>query len=80
MSKKKVNSLVWFRNNLRISDNLSLSNCIKNSDRVIGYINIDPDNFDHLEYIQTLNGVELNVVEGNTDSYQALINFIVKSG
>ena len=22
--------------------------------------NIDPDNFDHLEYTQTLNGVELN--------------------
>ncbi|MFL2622554.1 MAG: DASH family cryptochrome [Candidatus Marisimplicoccus sp.] len=50
MSKKKVNSLVWFRNNLRVSDNLSLSNCIKNSDRVIGYINIDPDNFKQTNY------------------------------
>ena len=50
MSKKKVNSLVWFRNNLRVSDNLSLSNCIKNSDKVIGFINIDPDNFKPTNY------------------------------
>ena len=43
MSKKKVTSLVWFRNNLRVIDNLSLKKSIENSDKVIGYVNIDPN-------------------------------------
>ena len=41
--------------------------------------NIDPDNFDHLEYTQTQNGVQLNVIEGNSDSYQSLINYIINN-
>ena len=48
MSKKKVTSLVWFRNNLRVLDNISLSKSIKESDKIIGYINIDPS-----DYIET---------------------------
>ena len=48
MSKKKVTSLVWFRNNLRVLDNISLSKSIKKSDKTIGYINIDPN-----DYIET---------------------------
>ena len=43
MSEKKVTSLVWFRNNLRVIDNLSLKKSIENSDKVIGFINIDPN-------------------------------------
>ena len=43
MSEKKVTSLVWFRNNLRVIDNLSLKKSVENSDKVIGYINIDPN-------------------------------------
>ena len=45
MSKKKVTSLVWFRNNLRVLDNISLSKSIEESDKTIGYINIDPKDF-----------------------------------
>ena len=45
MQKKKINSLVWFRNNLRVEDNTSLTNAINNSDKIIGFINIDPKNF-----------------------------------
>ena len=45
MSKKKVTSLVWFRNNLRVLDNISLSKSIEESDKTIGFINIDPNDF-----------------------------------
>ena len=45
MQKQKINSLVWFRNNLRVEDNTSLTNAINNSDKIIGFINIDPKNF-----------------------------------
>ena len=45
MSKKKATSLVWFRNNLRVLDNISLSKSIEESDKTIGYINIDPKDF-----------------------------------
>ena len=45
MSRKKVTSLVWFRNNLRVLDNISLSKSIKESDKTIGFINIDPNDF-----------------------------------
>ncbi|MFL2634039.1 MAG: DASH family cryptochrome [Candidatus Marisimplicoccus sp.] len=45
MQKQKINSLVWFRNNMRIEDNTSLTNAINNSDNVFGFINIDPKNF-----------------------------------
>ena len=45
MSKKKVTSLVWFRNNLRVLDNVSLSKSIEKSDKTIGFINIDPNDY-----------------------------------
>ena len=45
MQKQKINSLVWFRNNLRVEDNSSLTNAINSSDKIIGFINIDPRNF-----------------------------------
>ncbi len=45
MQKQKINSLVWFRNNLRTEDNISLSKAINNSDNIFGFINIDPKNF-----------------------------------
>ena len=50
MQKQKINSLVWFRNNLRVEDNSSLTNAINNSDKIIGYINIDPRNFISTKY------------------------------
>ena len=40
MQKQKINSLVWFRNNLRVEDNSSLTNAINSSDKIIGFINI----------------------------------------
>ena len=45
MSKKKVTSLVWFRNNLRVLDNISLTKSIEESDKTIGFINIDPNDY-----------------------------------
>ena len=45
MQKQKINSLVWFRNNLRIEDNISLTKAINNSDNILGFVNIDPKNF-----------------------------------
>ncbi len=45
MQKQKINSLVWFRNNLRIEDNISLTKAINNSDNIFGFVNIDPKNF-----------------------------------
>ena len=50
MQKQKVNSLVWFRNNMRVEDNSSLTKAINNSDNVIGFINIDPKNFLSTKY------------------------------
>ena len=50
MQKQKVNSLVWFRNNLRVEDNRSLTNAINNSDNIIGFINLDPRNFAITKY------------------------------
>ena len=40
MSGKKNTSIVWFRNNLRVEDNLALYNAVNQSDKVIGYVNI----------------------------------------
>ena len=45
MQKEETANLVWFRSNLRVEDNTSLSRAIKDSSRVIGYINIDPTIF-----------------------------------
>ena len=45
MQKQKINSLVWFRNNLRIEDNISLTKAINNTDNIFGFVNIDPKNF-----------------------------------
>jgi len=50
MSNKKTNSLIWFRNNLRIEDNQSLYNAVQNSFKVIGYINVDPNNLIETEH------------------------------
>ena len=50
MQKQKINSLVWFRNNLRVEDNRSLTNAISNSDNIIGFINLDPRNFAPTKY------------------------------
>ena len=50
MQKQKINSLVWFRNNLRVEDNTSLTNAINSSDKIIGLINIDPRNFISTKY------------------------------
>ena len=50
MSSKKNTSIVWFRNNLRVEDNLALYNAVNQSDKVIGYVNIDPNNFKYTQY------------------------------
>ena len=50
MQKQKINSLVWFRNNMRVEDNSSLTKAIINSENVIGFINIDPKNFLSTKY------------------------------
>ena len=50
MSSKKNTSIVWFRNNLRIEDNSALYYAVNQSDRVIGYVNIDPNNFKYTQY------------------------------
>ena len=50
MSSKKNTSIVWFRNNFRIEDNSALYNAVNQSDRVIGYVNIDPNNFIDTKY------------------------------
>ena len=50
MQKQKANSLVWFRNNMRVEDNSSLTKAINNSENVIGFINIDPKNFLSTKY------------------------------
>ena len=50
MQKQKINSLVWFRNNMRVEDNSSLTKAINNSENVIGFINIDPKNFLSTKY------------------------------
>jgi len=50
MSSKKNTSIVWFRNNLRIEDNFALYYAVNQSDRVIGYVNIDPNNFKFRPY------------------------------
>ena len=50
MQKEETANLVWFRSNLRVEDNTSLSRAIKDSSRVIGYINIDPATFELSDY------------------------------
>lgn len=50
MQKQKINSLVWFRNNMRVEDNSSLTKAINESDNVIGFINIDPKIFISTKY------------------------------
>ena len=50
MQKEETANLVWFRSNLRVEDNTSLSKAIKDSSRVIGYINIDPTIFELSDY------------------------------
>ena len=50
MQKQKINSLVWFRNNMRVEDNSSLTKAVNNSKNVIGFINIDPKNFLSTKY------------------------------
>ena len=50
MQKQKINSLVWFRNNMRVEDNSSLTKAMNQSDNVIGFINIDPKIFLSTKY------------------------------
>ena len=50
MQKQKINSLVWFRNNMRVEDNSSLTKAMNVSDNVIGFINIDPKIFISTKY------------------------------
>ena len=50
MQKQKINSLVWFRNNMRVEDNSSLTKAMNQSDNVIGFINIDPKIFISTKY------------------------------
>ena len=50
MQKQKINSLVWFRNNMRVEDNSSLTKAMNESDNVIGFINIDPKIFLSTKY------------------------------
>ena len=50
MQKEETANIVWFRSNLRVEDNISLSRAVKDSSRVIGFINIDPANFELSNY------------------------------
>jgi len=45
MQKKQDTSLVWFRNDLRIHDNVSLANAINSNNRVIALYCFDPRHF-----------------------------------
>ena len=42
---EKINSLVWFRNDLRIYDHSGLTHAIQNSNSVIGVYFFNPDHF-----------------------------------
>lgn len=46
MQKKQDTSLVWFRNDLRIHDNVSLANAIESNNRVIALYCFDPRHFE----------------------------------
>jgi len=46
MQKKQDTSLVWFRNDLRIHDNISLANAIESNNRVIALYCFDPRHFE----------------------------------
>jgi len=47
MQKKQAEtSLVWFRNDLRVNDNISLTNAIANSNKVIAIYCFDPKQFE----------------------------------
>ena len=48
--EQKNTSIVWFRNNLRVEDNSALYNAVNQSDKVIGYVNLDPNNFKYTQY------------------------------
>ena len=61
MQKEETANLVWFRSNLRVEDNTSLLRAIKDSSRVIGYINIDPAIFELSDYgFKKQKNLELN--------------------
>ncbi|MBC7641811.1 MAG: DASH family cryptochrome [Flavobacterium sp.] len=49
MQKNKV-GLIWFRNDLRVADNASLSNAIKENEKVIGIYCFDPRQFEQSKY------------------------------
>ena len=42
---EKINSLVWFRNDLRIYDHSGLTHAVKNSNSVIGVYFFNPDHY-----------------------------------
>ena len=41
----QTNSLVWFRNDLRVNDHHGLKQAIENSDSVVGFYCFNPDLF-----------------------------------
>ncbi|AJR03895.1 DASH family cryptochrome [Siansivirga zeaxanthinifaciens] len=46
-TKQNKTSLIWFRNDLRTHDNLSINNAIKNSEKVIAVYCFDPKQFEN---------------------------------
>ena len=46
MQKPKETALVWFRNNLRITDNTALTTAVNNHQKVIGYVSVPTSMFD----------------------------------
>lgn len=46
MQKSKETALVWFRNNLRITDNTALTTAVNNHQKVIGYVSVPTSMFD----------------------------------
>ena len=45
-----MKSLVWFRNDLRVNDNISLYNALKKSSNIIGVYCFDPRHFEVIKY------------------------------
>ncbi len=48
--QKKQKGLVWFRNDLRVHDNESLSNAIKENDSIIAIYCFDPRHFENTRF------------------------------
>jgi deoxyribodipyrimidine photo-lyase len=46
MQKSKETALVWFRNNLRVTDNTALSTAVNNHQKVVAYVSVPASMFD----------------------------------